>query len=347
MPRPSPIQRFNVLTIQRFNVPPPQASTPFRSRMASGLNSSGMFEDAKTNLAGLQKIAEPESSHFLVKLVLIVVLTLLAHGLVRLVHFLSNWLVRNSAAKRSPVGFVMHPPKFITLTRLVASALTFMTYSVALGYMLWVFGLDPKQFLATYLATASVIGLAVGFGCQGLVQDVVTGVTLILSDTLDVGDLIEVSGQIGRVERVGLRFTELTNFLNQQVFVPNRTISSIARFPPGGINAYADIQMPAGVDRKQIIDVVNLISRGTWTEFSAVILSEPELSEPQTVEAGGWTFIRVQFRIWPGQNALLETAFRQRMVSALKPFDANYTDWMVTITYRATNVSAAKGNVAI
>ena len=304
-----------------------------------------MFEGAKTNLFGLNQAHQ--STLFLVQIVLIIVLTLLALGLVRLVRYVSEWLVRKSAAQKSPVGFVTHQPKFITLTKLLASGLTFVIYSVALGFMLWVFGLDPKKFLATYLATASVVGLAVGFGCQGLVQDVVTGLTLILSDTLDVGDLIEVSGQIGRVERVGLRFTELTNFFNQQVFVPNRTISSIARFPRGGINAYADIQVPADADRKRVIETVDLVARGTWLEFSAVILSEPELSEPQTVEAGGWTYIRAQFRIWPGQGGLLENAFRPRLVNTLKAFDPNYADWMITVTYRAASVSSAKGTVAI
>src|SRR5690606_31536312 len=151
-------------------------------------------------------------------------------------------------------GFVTQKPKFITLTGLVASALTFIIYSVALGFILHVFGVNSQKFLTTYLATASVIGLAVGFGSQGLVQDVVTGLTLIFSDTLDVGDMIEVSGQVGRVERVGLRFTRLTNFLNQQVFVPNRTIMSIVRFPRGGVPAYADVQIPERSDRAEVVE---------------------------------------------------------------------------------------------
>jgi moderate conductance mechanosensitive channel len=301
-----------------------------------------MLIAAETNFLGLDKIHQvSQSGNVVTRIVIIVGLTLLAHFLVRLVHLLSDWLVRNSAAKRSPVGFVMHPPKFITLTRLVASALTFLIYSVALGFVLWVFGLDPKKFLATYLATASVIGLAVGFGCQGLVQDVVTGLTLILSDTLDVGDLIEVSGQIGRVERVGLRFTELTNFFNQQVFVPNRTISNIARFPSSGVNAYVDAQIPEKADRKAVTETAHRIATGMWNEFGAIILSEPKLLETDLASQVSWKFLRVHFQIWPGQGALIETSFRQRLVNALKAFDADYADWMVAVTYRAISTSAS------
>ena len=91
--------------------------------------------------------------------------------------------------------------------------LTLVLYSVALWLIFNALGMNTKQFMTTYLATASVVGFAVGFGSQGLVQDVITGLTLIFTDTLEVGDVVEISGYIGRVERVGLRFTELKTFL--------------------------------------------------------------------------------------------------------------------------------------
>jgi small-conductance mechanosensitive channel len=293
-----------------------------------------------TNLTQLHNVGAHTSGRIMIQLITIVSLTVTAHFLVWLVRFISDWLVRKSAAKKSPVGFVTQQPKFVTLTGLVASGLTFLIYSVALGFILSVFGVESKKFITTYLATASVIGLAVGFGSQGLVQDVVTGLTLIFSDTLDVGDMIEVSGQIGKVEQVGLRFTKLTNFLHQEVYIPNRTIANIARFPRGGVHAYVDIQIPAKADRKQVTETVHRIAKGMWVQFNAIILSEPELSEIETVERGAWNFLRVQFKIWPGQGALLETTFRQRIVDALKALEGSYAEWMVTVTYRASAMSS-------
>jgi moderate conductance mechanosensitive channel len=292
-----------------------------------------------TNLPSLPGLPDDESGRILSRIIAVAVLTLVAHLLVWVVRFVSDWIVRKSAAKKSPIGFVTRQPKFITFTGLVSSALTFTIYFLALGYILVnVFHLN----LTAYLATASVIGLAVGFGSQGLVQDIVTSLTLILSDTMDVGDMIEVSGQIGRVEKVGLRFTELTNFLNQQVFIPNRMIAHIARFPQRGIHAFVDIQIPAKADRKQLAESIHRIARGMWIEFDAIILGEPELSEVQTVEAGAWSFIRVQFRIWPGQGALLETTFRQRIVDLMKSTEPGYMDWMVPVTYRANALSTTE-----
>src|SRR5262249_48594228 len=109
-------------------------------------------------------------------------------------------------------------------------------------------------------------------------QDVITGLTLIFTDTLEVGDMVEIAGYVGRVERVGLRFTELRNFFNQQVYLSNRNISNIARFPRGGVLAYVDVQIPAKAERGKIAEVVKLVAHGMWEQFKAIILHEPEVS---------------------------------------------------------------------
>lgn len=286
---------------------------------------------------GLKPVELPSSHHVVIDIAFVVLLAVSAHFLVWLVRFISDWLINKSAARKTPVGFVTQQPKFITFTGLMASGITFGIYFVAIGYVL------INEFnvpVATYLASASVIGLAVGFGSQGLVQDVVTSLTLILSDTLDVGDMIEVSGQVGRVEKVGLRFTQLTNFFNQEVFVPNRTIANVARFPFGGIYAYADVQIPSAADQQKIKGVVGQIAKGMWGQFNEIILGEPEILEIQTTPATPWKSFRVRFKIWPGQGALIETTFRQQITAAMKAFDPNYADWMVPVTYRAGNAAA-------
>ena len=149
---------------------------------------------------------------------------------------------------------------------------------------------------------------------------------------------MEVTGTttvIGRVEEIGLRFTKLINFYNQEVFVPNRTIANVSRFPHGGVYAYADIQIPRGADREKAAETVANIARGMWRQFGAIILSEPVIGPVETVVGGGWDFLRVHFKIWPGQGSLIETTFRQQMVSAMKNLDPNYADWQVPVTYRA------------
>ncbi|HZL44288.1 MAG TPA: mechanosensitive ion channel domain-containing protein [Verrucomicrobiae bacterium] len=284
-----------------------------------------------TNLLRLSKVPGLESEHAVNRVITIVVLALLVHFFVWGIKLVSEWLIRKSAAKKIPVGFVTRQPKFVTLTGLIASALTFAIYFAALGLVLTEYHVD----LTTYLATASVIGLAVGFGSQGMVQDVVTGLTLILSDTLDVGDIIEVAGRIGRVERVGLRFTLLNNFNNQQVYVPNRIIADIARYPRAQMSGYADVEIPSGMSPDAAAEEVLRIAHGMWIQFASIILEEPELVETDAAPQAPWKYLRVRFRIWPGQGTIIENTFRQRVVQALKKQDPNYADWMVTLTYRA------------
>jgi len=268
------------------------------------------------------------------RLLLILVLAVVVHLTVQAIRKLSEWIISKSNAQKSPLDFVTRQPKFITLTQLIANAATFVLYFFAIGLMLQELGVD----LTAYLASASIIALAISFGSQGLVQDVVISLTLIFSDAMDVGDMVEIAGTVvvvGRVEEMGLRFTTLRNFYNQVVFVPNRTIANVSRFPNGGVFAYADIQIPAGVDRDKALQALENTAQGIWMQFGAIILSEPVISPVETAKGGGWQFVRVHFKIWPGQGNLIETTFRQQIVSAMKEFSPTYADWQVPVTYRA------------
>jgi len=273
------------------------------------------------------------------RLVLIVALAVLVHLTVKAIRHISEWLIRKSHAQKSRLDFVTQQPKFITLIQLAANGVTFAMYFFAMGLVLEELGVN----LTGYLASASIIALAISFGSQGLVQDVVIGLTLIFSDTMDVGDMVEIAGTVvvmGRVEEIGLRFTTLRNFYNQIVFIPNRTIANVSRFPHGGVFAYADIQIPAGADRDKAVQAIGNTAWGMWAQFGAIILSEPVIGPVETAPGGGWDFVRVHFKIWPGQGNLIETTFRQQMVSAMKTFSPNYAEWQVPVTYRA--MTAAK-----
>jgi small conductance mechanosensitive channel len=273
------------------------------------------------------------------RLVLIVVLAVLVHLTVKTIRSISEWLINKSRAQKSPLDFVTHQPKFVTLIQLIANGVTFAMYFFAMGLVLQELGAN----LTGYLASASIIALAISFGSQGLVQDVVISLTLIFSDTMDVGDMVEIAGPVvvvGRVEEIGLRFTTLRNFYNQVVFIPNRTIANVSRFPHGGVFAYADIQIPAGTDRNRAVQAIGNTARGMWMQFGAIILGEPAIGPVEAAQGGGWDFVRVHFKIWPGQGNLIETTFRQQIVSAMKTFSPNYAEWQVPVTYRA--MTAAK-----
>ena len=273
-------------------------------------------------------------------ILLIVGLAILAHLALKFIRYISESVIRTIEVPKPNRNIFTHKPKFITITRLIVSAATFIIYFFGFGLILQELGVN----LTAYLASATVIGLAISFGSQGLVQDIVIGLTLIFSDAMEVGDLVEVAGiitiVIGRVEEIGLRFTKLINFYNQEVFVPNRTISNVSRFPLGGIYAYADIQIPLAADQTKAVEAIKQIAAGMWGQFGAIILSEPVVGPVEMAFGGSWNFLRVHFKIWPGQGSLIETTFRQQIVSSMRIFSPTYADWQVPVTYRA--VTAAK-----
>ncbi|CAN5797743.1 hypothetical protein BH23GEM9_BH23GEM9_16160 [soil metagenome] len=279
-----------------------------------------------TTAAGVTTAPSP------LRILLILAAATLLHLLVRVLRRGSEWIV---TPDRSPEIarelFTRRQPRFATVTTLVVSAITFAIYYFAFGLVVEELNLfDPR----VYFASATVIGLAVGFGSQGLVQDVVIGVTLIFSDAFNVGDVVEISGQIGRVQQVGLRFTTMVNFLGQTVYIPNRTIGLIGRYRRGAVRAYIDIQLSGAVPDDEIAHAVERVARGMRTQQPAILLTEPELLGPITADPDGWRFLRLKLRIWPGQNAFIENAMRQRLLATLRSLDPDYADWMLTITYR-------------
>lgn len=263
------------------------------------------------------------------RIALIAVLAVSAHLLVLLVRRLGTWALTPRAGGTR--AFAQRRPKLASVTTLVVSSLTFVIYFGAVGLILWEFGVS----LTGYLASATVIGLAIGFGSQGLVQDIVIGLTLIFSDVLDVGDVADVGGQTGRVESIGLRFTVLRTLVDQQVFVPNRNVAQINRYRNGYVRVYVDVQLPDAMPREEIREVVEELAGGMRSQHPEIILAEPEMLGVRDAEPGGWSYLRMKFKIWPGQSALVEGTFRQRVLAAMRRRSPDYADWMVVVTYRA------------
>src|SRR5690606_12017956 len=116
--------------------------------------------------------------------------------------------------------------KIRTLTGFVASSIIFALYFATFGFILSEAGVA----LTTYLASATVIGLAVSFGAQGLVQDVISGLTIMIADIVDVGDMVDVGGQVGIVRRIGIRYLVLVNFQGATVSIPNRNVANVVNY---------------------------------------------------------------------------------------------------------------------
>ncbi len=221
-----------------------------------------------------------------------------------------------------------------TIISLTLSIISFAVYFSAVGMIVQEAGVS----LTTYLASASVIGLALGFGSQGLVQDVVTGLTLIFSNVLAVGDMVKISNEIGKVEQVGMRFTIIVNFENQRIHIPNRSITQINRFRGGAVRVYLDLQIPDGIKPEPMTELIFPVIMGMYSQHPSIILSKPEFFNPMKAELGDWNYQRIKLRIWPGQGTLIETVLKERILAVIKEREPDYCEWMINITYRADHI---------
>jgi small-conductance mechanosensitive channel len=267
------------------------------------------------------------------RILAILVIAVVAHLVVRELKVLTQWILvpKTQKALSPKESFAWRYPKIAGLTTILVGAFTFFVYFIAIGLILKEFNVS----LTKYLASASVIGLAIGFGSQGLVQDVVIGLTLIFSDALNLEDIIEISGQVGKVEKIGLRFTTLINLHGQRIYIPNRNIGIIGRFRKGYIRAYVDIQLPPDLVEDTFIEEIESIADGMYHQHRGIILARPGILGVQEALSAQWRYLRLKFHLWPGQGSLIETTFKQRVVAVIKKRYPDYSDWMVIVTYRA------------
>ncbi|MCM3759271.1 mechanosensitive ion channel family protein [Alkalihalobacillus oceani] len=126
-----------------------------------------------------------------------------------------------------------------TLQKLSVNAFSYVLIFVFITIVISIFGLNPTGLIAG----AGVVGLAIGFGAQGLVSDVVTGFFLLLEKQIDVDDYVTAGGVDGVVEEVGLRTTQIRGFDGTLHFIPNRDISSVSNHSRGNMRALVDISI--------------------------------------------------------------------------------------------------------
>jgi len=264
------------------------------------------------------------------KIPLIIVLVVAVHFGVKGIRQFSAYMLKMKVEKkeRSDVILIRKYPKIATIFTLLVSAVTFAIYFLALGLILREFSVSLK----TYFASATVIGLAVGFGLQGFVQDVVIGLTLIFTDALNIGDTVKLGDEIGKIDYIGLRFTALINLHGQRILIPNRNIAVIGQFRGGCIRSYVDIQIPSGMNERELSEKIHQIAKGMYHQHGSIILEMPENFGIKDAYDGQWRYLRIKFKLWPGQTNIIEETFKERVTDLLKQSSTEYSAWMITMT---------------
>jgi hypothetical protein len=132
----------------------------------------------------------------------------------------------------------------LTVAALLQSTARYVVWGIATVMILGQLGMD----IAPILAGAGVAGLAVGFGAQTLVKDVIAGVFLLFDNTLHVGDQITHAGHTGEVEYIGLRLVKIRTFDGELVMIPAGELRTFGNRSVGYSRAIVNVPIPAGED---------------------------------------------------------------------------------------------------
>ena len=203
----------------------------------------------------LQKVFEtfPEwVTHNGLRILFIVILTLVA---VRLVAVLAKRTVR-LVNKRSPDGESLKRSE--TLGSVVHHMLTVVVIVTAAIMVLGELNIE----IGPILAAAGIVGLAVGFGAQDLVQDVINGFFILLEDQIRVGDVVQIAGKAGLVEKVNLKMTILRDLAGNVHFVPNGQIDVVTNMTKEFSRYILDVGVAYREDVDQVIEIIKEIDEG-------------------------------------------------------------------------------------
>ncbi|MBM3558832.1 MAG: mechanosensitive ion channel [Alphaproteobacteria bacterium] len=175
--------------------------------------------------------------------------------------------------------------------------------------------------IAPLLAGAGVVGLAVGFGSQKLVQDVITGLFILIEDTVSVGDVVDVGGgHVGVVEAVTIRTVRLRDVNGAVHVVPFSNVSSVTNLTKDYAYAVIDAGVAYREDTDEVVAVLREVARTMRedAEFAADILEPLEVFGVDRLTDSA-VVVRVRLKTLPLRRWAVVREFNRRMKKA---FDA-------------------------
>lgn len=144
-----------------------------------------------------------------------------------------------------------------TLSKNLYTVIRFIVGFIIVMIILDMLGINTRSIIAT----AGIGGVAIAFGAQTLVKDIVTGIIIIVDDTFRVGDWIIAGGVEGTVETLGMRHTKIRDYDGSLHTIPNSQITNVQNLNSGPIKFECNIYLSYDVPFEEALDIVDSVSR--------------------------------------------------------------------------------------
>ncbi len=206
----------------------------------------------------------------------------------------------------------------VTIIALITTTLQVLAWFVVLLVGLTVLGVD----VGPLVASAGIIGVALGFGAQSLVKDVIAGMFIAAEAQFDVGDSVELQTDagpiLGSIEALTLRITSVREFDGTLSFVPNGTILVTSNKTRGWGRAIVDLRLALGEESNKVRDVLTDLFAEMLHEqpFESGLRDEPQLLGVIESTDTAQVF-RVTAETYPTKRFEIERALRERILARL------------------------------
>jgi small-conductance mechanosensitive channel len=222
----------------------------------------------------------------------------------------------NSAAAQAERALVdeRRKQRVRALGSILRSIASITIFSIASVVILGDLGIN----LAPLLASAGVVGIAIGFGAQSMVRDYLAGIFMLVEDQYGVGDVITIGDATGTVENVTLRVTRLRDVSGIVWHIRNGAIEQVGNESQGWARAVIDFPVPYEVDLTEIRSLLTDTAAELWDDpvWRVVLLDPPEVWGAQEISSSAVT-MRMVAKTAPLRQWEVERELRARVKAAL------------------------------
>lgn len=243
--------------------------------------------------------------------------TIIGRGIQLIILTVVFWLLRRFGRYLIKRSFRHYKERVSNIGRTdTMAALTLNTFSYVLIFFyvysfLTIIGIP----IGTLIAGAGIVGLAVGFGAQGFVSDLVNGFFIILEGQLDVGDSVQLGDISGTVTAVGLRTTQVESTDGTLNYIPNRNITIVRNLSRNAMKITVSIPIASAADTPQVEDVLRTVNTQEAKQGNP-LTTQPQLLGLSETKWGGLSY-QVLLTTQPGQQATMQRHYLTAYVDAL------------------------------
>jgi hypothetical protein len=216
--------------------------------------------------------------------------------------------------------------RVVTVLSLLRSIIRWVMLTAASMWVLAAAGIN----IGPLLAGAGIAGLAIGFGSQNLVRDVVSGFFVLLEGQYAVGDYVQIGANFGMVEDIGVRVTVLKDLDNQRHYIPNGTVDMITVYEEPFVNFVIETPIADSGRTGDAMAAINQVAIQARAQYAHHLTYAEHAN---SVQGDGGALIRLPVAVFPTQEWVANEEIPQRIREALAASEVAMTEGRNIRTY--------------